>query len=462
MSSHIHSPVPEELKTTFRSGITRPAAWRRSQLFALLRFLREREGDIAAAVREDLGKSPAETFLTETSFLSGEIRHALKHLGQWMSPSFRHVPLHYLFGKGAVYAEPYGVVLVIGAWNYPLQLVLGPLVSALAAGNCVVLKPSELAPQTSALLARSLSAYLDPLAVRVVEGGAAETAALLENRFDFIFHTGIRSSGREVMLAAARHTVPVALELGGKNPCIVERNASLRTAARRIVWAKFLNAGQTCIAPDYLLVHKDAEAELLSFMQQAIRDFFGADPSRSTDYSRIVNDRHFARLERLLQGCDVFAGGQTDRNLRYVAPTIIRGVMPESPLMQSEIFGPLLPVMTYGDIDDALAFIRERDDPLAVYLFSPDPSVRDKVRCGTRSGSFCSNDLLFQSAIHQLPFGGTGMSGFGRYHGKAGFETFSVMRSVLYKSVFPDPNLRYPPYVGNRFRLLRAIVRFFG
>jgi len=462
MRSDMHASVFEELKTTFRQGLSRSFAWRREQLRALQRFLIERERDIAAAVHEDLGKSFSETFMTETSFISGEIRHALKHLRQWMMPSPARTPLHYLFGSSAVHQEPYGVVLIIGAWNYPLQLVLAPLVSALAAGNCAVIKPSELAPCTSAFLAQHLAGYLDPRAVRVIEAEAADIQALLENRFDFVFYTGSRTGGRAVMRAAADHAVPVALELGGKNPCIVERNASLRTAARRIVWAKFLNAGQTCIAPDYLLVHEDAEKELLHLMQLAIRDFFGENPGSSADYSRIVSEHHVARLEQLLRGCEIVAGGQTDRACRYVAPTIVRGIRQDSPLMHTEIFGPLLPVMTYRTLDEALAVIREGGEPLAVYLFSPDRVVRGKVLHGTCSGSFCCNDLLFQSAIHGLPFGGRGMSGFGAYHGKAGFETFSTTRSVLYRSVFPDPDLRYPPYGGWKFRVLRAIVRFFG
>lgn len=452
----------DELRNAFQSGLTVSIAWRRAQLRALLRFLREREADIAAAVHADLGKSAQETFLTETSFLAGEIRYALKHLKGWMRPSRRVVPLHYQFGHGAVHPEPRGVVLIVGAWNYPLQLVLAPLAAALAAGNCAVLKPSEHAPHTSALLARIAGEYFDSSAVRVVEGGIVEAGALLAERFDFIFYTGSRSGGGEVMLAAARHMLPVALELGGKNPCIVEPDAALGTAARRIVWAKFLNAGQTCIAPDYLLVHEDVASVLLSFMQQAIRDFFGADPRKSPDYSRIVNDHHFTRLERLLRDGTIVAGGHSERASRYIAPTILREIAAGSAIMEEEIFGPILPVLTYRSFDEALAFIGQRDDPLAIYLFSSKRATEKKALRQTRSGSFCCNDLLFQSAVHTLPFGGSGKSGFGRYHGKAGFETFSLSRSVLCKSVFPDPDLRYPPYGKSRFAILKAIVRLFG
>lgn len=452
----------DAMRTAFRSGLTRSYAWRRTQLHALRCLLIEREEEIAAAVFADLGKSAAETFLTEISFVSGEIRHALKHLGSWMRPSGRSVPLHYLFGRASVCHEPHGVVLIIGAWNYPLQLVLAPLVSALAAGNCAVLKPSDSAPHTSALIARLAGTCLDSRAVCVVEGGIAETRTMLENyRFDFIFYTGSRSGGRDVMLAAADKTIPVALELGGKNPCVVERDANLAVAARRIVWAKFLNAGQTCIAPDYLLVHQDIEAQLLFLMQKTIVEFYGPDPSASPDYSRIVNDRHFLRLAGLLQSGTIVTGGRCDRQSLFIAPTILRE-SGDSPLMQEEIFGPLLPVLRYENLDQALGCIGERVDPLAVYLFTESRAVKKLVLRETRSGSFCCNDILFQSAIHSLPFGGSGRSGFGRYHGKAGFETFSAPRSVLYKSSFPDPGLRYPPYNRSKFSILREIVRFLG
>ncbi|MCF8384012.1 MAG: aldehyde dehydrogenase family protein [Chlorobium sp.] len=452
----------DELRQAFQDGRTESFAWRRAQLLALLRFLRERETDIAAAVYADLGKSGRETFLTETSFLAGEIRYALKHLKGWMQPSRRGVPLHYLFGHGAIRPEARGVVLIIGAWNYPIQLMLAPLVGALASGNCAVLKPSELAPHSSVLIAGCVGEYLDSRAIRVVEGGIAEAEALLAERFDFVFYTGNRNGGRQVLLAAASHIMPVALELGGKNPCIVEKDAVLKTAARRIVWAKFLNAGQTCIAPDYLLVHEDVEGTLLSLMQQAVLDFFGTDPRTSPDYSRIVNDYHFTRLERLLQDGTIVAGGQTHRASRYIAPTILRGVSAGSGIMESEIFGPLLPVLTYRELEEALTFIAERDDPLAIYLFSSSRATGKKVLRRTRSGSFCCNDLLFQSAIHTLPFGGTGKSGFGAYHGKAGFETFSLQRSVLFRSVYPDPVLRYPPYGRKKFGFLKRLVTLFG
>jgi aldehyde dehydrogenase (NAD+) len=449
------------LRETFESGITRDLRWRRSQLLALEAFLVECEGEIAAAVHDDFKKSPAETFLTETGYLRGEIRFALKHLALWMKPRRVFVPLIYQPAKGSCSREPFGVVLIIGAWNYPFNLCLAPLISAIAAGNCAVIKPSEHAPHSSALLAEGLGRYLDRSAIRVIEGGVQEAKALLEERFGYIFYTGSLAIGREIMLAAAKHLTPLTLELGGKCPCIVEESSDLRVAARRIVWAKFLNGGQTCLAPDYVLVNEKREAELLRYMQDAITDFYGDEPRLSPDYPRIVNINQFKRLETLLDGSSVWSGGNLDQGERYIAPTILRGVTPASPVMQSEIFGPLLPVIAYADLSEALAIIHNGHEPLALYLFSSDRDVQQRVVRHSRSGGVCINDLLFQAALHNLPFGGLGHSGFGAYHGKAGFDTFSFQRTLMHRSLYPDPDLRYPPYSSTKFGLLKRLVTFF-
>ena len=449
------------LRETFHQGTTRSVKWRRSQLRALDAFLVERDRAITAALHKDLRKSPTESFFAETNFLRGEIRFALKHLKKWMKPNRVSIPLIYQPAKGQYAREPYGVVLIIGAWNYPLQLALAPLISAIAAGNCAVIKPSEHAPHTSSLLAEGLMRYLDPAAFCVVEGGAERVKALLEERFDYIFYTGSPAVGREVMAVAARHLTPVTLELGGKSPCIVDEHGDVRVAARRIVWAKFLNAGQTCLAPDYVLVHQKREHELLRAMQQAITDFYGADPRKSADYPRIVNADHLRRLELLMGSASIVTGGASDAGERYFAPTILQGVSPLSPIMQVEIFGPLLPVLAYRTLDDALAIVRKRE-PLAIYLFSSKRSVQERVVHESRSGSVCINDLLFQAAIHGLPFGGLGSSGFGAYHGKAGFETFSFQRSVLHRSLHPDIALRYPPYNSKALAIFKRIGRLFS
>ena len=450
------------LKSCFDGGRTRSYEWRITQLGGLAAFLRENGASVEQALHADLHKSPAEAFLTETGWLLSEIRHVRKNLRRWMKPRQVGVPLHYQPARARVSREPLGVVLVIGAWNYPLQLCLAPLIGAVAGGNCAVVKPSELAPETSRLLASELLRYLDPEAIKVVEGDLAQSKELLEHRFDHIFFTGSRQKGREVMLAAANHLTPITLELGGKCPCIVTDKADLRTAARRIVWAKFLNAGQTCISPDYLLVHEAVEAPLLDLMRKALGQFYGSDPKASPDYARILDDRNFRRLSGYLQEGEVVAGGLTDARDRYVAPTIIRGVKPGSPLMQEEIFGPVLPVVTIGSLPQAVRIVREGDEPLAIYLFSRDHDDLRQVEGLTASGGICCNDLLFQASVSGLPFGGRGLSGMGSYHGRAGFETFTSPRSVLVRFPFPDPNLRYPPYGPGKLRLLKRILNLFA
>ncbi len=455
MQHHQLFPELARLRATFQQGVTRESAWRRAQLQALDKFLVEREHQIAAALHHDLRKSSAEAFLTETGYLRGEIRFALKHLKAWMKPQRVSVPIIYQPAKALSLREPYGVVLIIGAWNYPLQLCLEPLISAIAAGNCAVIKPSEYAPHTASLLAHELPRYLDTNAIRIVEGGVEKSKMLLQERFDYIFYTGGEAVGREVMLAAARHITPVTLELGGKCPCIVDADADITVAARRIVWAKLLNAGQTCLAPDYLLVHESRQAELINAMQRAIHDFYGDDLRQSPDYPRIINEHHVERLMNLLNGELIACGGVADAADQYIAPTILRGVSSDSPLMEAEIFGPLLPVITYAVLTDALELINKGKTPLAVYLFSSNHAVQQMVLRNTRSGGLCINDLLLHAAIPGLPFGGVGASGFGRYHGRAGFETFSVQRSMLRRASFPDPDSRYPPYHGRKFRLLR-------
>ncbi|RXK85076.1 aldehyde dehydrogenase family protein [Chlorobaculum sp. 24CR] len=450
------------LRRYFDSGSTRSLEWRRGQLRGLDAFLREREAAIAEAIHADLGKPVAETWLTETAWLRSEIRYVLKHLRGWIRPKKVGVPLHYQPARAFVEREPLGVVLIIGAWNYPLQLCLAPLIGALAGGNCAVVKPSEMAPATSALLFGELGRSVDPEAVRVAEGDAAFTASLLEHRFDHLFFTGSRRKGREVMAAAARHLTPVTLELGGKSPVIVTEKADLRLAARRIAWAKFLNAGQTCVAPDYLLVHKSVEEQLLAMMKEALREFFGDDPQSSADYGRIVDARNFRRLEALRREGALVEGGGPNEASRYIAPTILRDVPEDSDLMKEEIFGPLLPVRSFTTLEEAVGMVRSLDAPLAVYLFSRDRAELRYLREHTRSGGVCCNDLLFQAAIPGLPFGGRGASGIGVYHGRAGFETFTAERSVLERGGFPDPDLRYPPYTAGRFSLLKKIVTIFS
>lgn len=462
MSESYDATIHAGLQRYFESGATRSFEWRRAQLRGLDAFLREREAAIGEAVHADLGKPPAETWLTETGYLGTEIRYALRNLRRWMRPAKVRVPLHYQPARAFVEREPLGVVLIIGAWNYPLQLCLAPLLGALAGGNCAVLKPSELAPATSALLASELRCYVDPQAVRVVEGDGELSARLLEQRFDHIFFTGSRWTGQAVMQSAARQLTPVTLELGGKCPCIVTENADLRVAARRIVWAKFLNAGQTCVSPDYLLVHHRVEERLLALMKEALASFYGSDPKSSPHYGRIVDERNFRRLEALQRQGELVAGGGSEAASCCIEPTIVRNVPADSALMNEEVFGPVLPVHAFDSLEEASGIVASQPEPLAIYLFSRDSGERRELMRRSRSGTVCCNDLLFQASIPGLPFGGRGMSGMGRYHGRAGFDTFTSERSVLCRGAFPDPDLRYPPYTPRRFELLKRIVTFFS
>ncbi len=449
------------LRETFESGETRSREWRKRQLLMLRRFLGEREADIYAALGSDFRKSRAETFFTEIHYLTAEIDLALRRLASWMKPQRVRTPLRYLPGRSWFRYEPYGVVLVLGAWNYPLQLAIAPAIGAIAAGNCVLVKPSEYAPATAALIAEGFDGYLDRGALKVFTGDAAAGERLLRERFDYIFFTGGARSGRCVMQAAAKHLTPVTLELGGKNPCIVDRNADIGVAARRIVWAKFLNAGQTCIAPDFVLADREIEAPLVLAMKEAVGRFYGSDPSRSPDYPAVITAGRLERLASYLDDGEVFAGGVVEPESRYFAPTILRNVSAGSPVMQEEIFGPVLPVVGYGSREEALDTVRRFRHPLALYLFSRDRSFLRFMLDNTQSGGVAVNDLLFQAAIPELPFGGAGESGMGAYHGRTGFETFSRRRSFHVKSTFPENSLRYPPFGDAKFRFLRALFRMF-
>jgi aldehyde dehydrogenase (NAD+) len=352
-------------------------------------------------------------------------------------------------------ADPYGVTLIIGPWNFPVQLMLTPLVGAIAAGNCAMLKPSIAAPRTSHLLTKLISGTFDPSYVSILEGGAETVQALLEERFDHVFFTGGPAAGRLVMAAAAKHLTPITLELGGKNPCIVDADTHLEYTARRIAWGKFFNAGQSCVAVDYVLVQKSVKQALLDLLEDCVRRFYGADPSRSPDFGRIIDEWHFDRLAGLLGEGRIVTGGTRDRASRYIAPTIIDGIRPGDPIMEDEIFGPLLPVLEYDDLGQAITFVNERPKPLALYFFSRDRQRQDRVLRETSSGGGCLNDTV----IHQttcLPFGGAGPSGIGKYHGKASFDAFSHERSIIKGGFLFDIPLRYPPY-KNHLKWLKKL-----
>ncbi|MHA7277024.1 aldehyde dehydrogenase family protein [Arthrobacter sp. Hz1] len=446
------------LRRTFDAGTTRPLTWRRAQLTGLIRMFAEREVDLTDALHADLGKSRLEGLVSELSLVRAEAEYALRHLTEWTSAERVPVPAGLLPATARRQPEPLGVVLIIGPWNYPVQLLLSPLVGALAAGNCAVLKPSELAPATSAVIANLLPLYCDAAAVDLVEGGPEVSTELLTQKYDSIFFTGGARVGRIVAHAAAEQLTPVTLELGGKSPAVV-MDGNLRAVARRLVFGKFLNAGQTCVAPDYVLVEAGFETQLLRHLKKALADFYGRDPQRSADYGRIINEAHFDRLVGLLSGGTIYAGGSYDRDARYLEPTLLTGVSPESPVMQEEIFGPILPILTVGGMDEAVDFINSRPSPLAAYLFSNTTTVRQDFEARVRAGAIGHNACNLHLTVPGLPFGGVGDSGTGAYHGRYSFDVFSQLRGVLSKGTRIDTlRLAYPPHNRLKRWLLRRLL----
>jgi len=437
----VNQPTPEQpadvvarLRATFRSGRTKPVVWRTTQLRRLRELLTAHGEELAAALHADLGKSSTEAFRTEINFVVREIDHTLEHLDEWLRPESAPVPAH--LGEDATawtQYDPLGVVLVIAPWNYPAQLLLAPMAGALAAGNAVVVKPSELAPATSAFLARRLPEYLDTDSVAVVEGGIPETTALLAERFDHIFYTGNGTVGRIVMTAAAQHLTPVTLELGGKSPAFVDRDADLSVVADRLARGKFLNAGQTCVAPDYVLTDPETARALEPALAKAVEGLYGTDAATSTEYGRIINERHFDRLSGLLDSGRVVVGGDSDRATKYIAPTVLADVDPDSPVMGEEIFGPVLPIVTVPGLDEAVEFINDRDKPLALYVFTESDVTRERLAAETSSGGLGFGLPLAHLTVSDLPFGGVGESGMGNYHGRYSIETFSHRKAVLEK-----------------------------
>jgi aldehyde dehydrogenase (NAD+) len=447
--------VLADLRRIFATGRTRALEWRLEQLCGIERFVEEREPEIAAALAEDLGRSPAEAWLGDVASTKGEAAYARKHVKKWMRRRRASLPLAQLPGRAWVQYDPLGVVLVIGPWNYPLYLSLAPLVAAVAAGNCAVIKPSELAPATSALLARLLPQYVDAAAVRVIEGNAATTQELLAAGFDHVLFTGGTEVGKKIMAAAAPTLTPVTLELGGKSPVIVAGDADVDVAARRIAWVKLLNSGQTCIAPDYVLADRSIVADLVDKIVANVRDFRAGEADQGL---RIVNQRQFDRLVSLIATTDgkVVAGGRSDGATLRIEPTVIVDPSPTDPVMADEIFGPLLPVLTVESVDQAVQFVNSRPKPLALYVFASGQRGRDLID-RIPSGGAVINHVAMHCLVPSLPFGGVGASGMGAYHGRWGFETLSHRRAVLSKPAKPDPRLVYPPYTDRALNIMRRL-----
>jgi aldehyde dehydrogenase (NAD+) len=377
-----------------------------------------------------------------------EVNFALDHIEEWIEPKKVKTPFTLQPAASFVYPDPFGVCLIISPWNYPFNLAILPLIGAVAAGNCAVIKPSELAPHTAKVLSDMIAKHFDPEYLAVIEGGVEVSTALLAEPFDKIFFTGSTAIGKIVMKAAAEHLTPLTLELGGKSPCIVDSEADLEMASKKIAWGKFLNAGQTCVAPDYILVHKDRREELVERLKGRILEFYGADPARSPDFSRIINERHFDRLSGLLEGQSLLHGGRTIREERFIEPTLVDAPAWDCPIMREEIFGPLLPVLAFEDLSAALEMINARPKPLALYYFGTDPDKQEAVLTGTTAGGSCVNDVIMHISSAYLPFGGVGASGMGAYHGKGSFDTFTHHKSVLKRSNAFDLPVRYAPYKG--------------
>jgi aldehyde dehydrogenase (NAD+) len=453
------APLVSALRNRFRSRETLPIPFRKRQLQALGRAVEAFERPLLDALREDLGKPEKEAYVSELAFVLSDIRHALRHLSRWAKPGRRRTPLLAWPASGSVVPQPYGVVLIIGPWNYPFQLLFSPLVGAIAAGNCVCLKPPDLAPNTSAVISRMVRDTFPADYVTAVPGSRETVHALIDQGFDYVFFTGSPGGGREVMKTSARHLTPVTLELGGKNPCIVCRDAGIEIAARRIVWGKFLNAGQTCVAPDYVLVDAVVKNTLIGAMEKAVREFYGDSPRESPDYGRIVNRRHFSRLVGYLGEGRIVAGGDSDESDLYIAPTIMTDVDPEAAVMKEEIFGPVLPVVGFDDLNSVITEMLDRPKPLAMYLFTRDRRIERRFTQLTASGGLCINDTISHILGKDLPFGGVGASGMGAYRGKATFDTLSHSKAVLRRWTWPDTSLRYPP-VTMSLRVLKKASRF--
>ncbi len=433
------------LRQRFNSGLTRTLAWRQERLDALDELLVRHEEALVDALAADLGKPRHESLLSEILFTRREVRHARRHVRAWMRSHWCPTPLLLKPSRAWWRWEPRGVALILGPWNFPVQLMLGPLVGCLAAGNCAILKPSEIAPATSRCLADCVREHFPPEEVAVCTGDDSLARALVDEDLDLVFFTGGTSTGHRVFRAAADRLTPVVLELGGKCPCYVHEDADLPVAARRIVQGKFMNAGQVCVAPDYLLVAERRYEEMLDLLARTIERFFGTDPSHSPDFARIVNAHHFDRLVRLLDGGRVYCGGGHDRDARYIAPTVLTDMPEASPLWQEEIFGPLLPVVAVAGPEDAVAMMRRHAPPLVVYVFCGDKAVEELVARGMDSGGVCANECVLHLAVADLPFGGKGASGLGRYHGVWGFRAFSQARARFRRGTWPDPMRRYPP-----------------
>ena len=449
----------QKQRAFFATGKTKDVKWRIGALQSLRRSILLHQNEIEAALQQDLKKSSFEGYMCEVGLVLSELNYMVSHLKGYAKDKKVLTPLTNFHAKSFTSPEPYGVVLVMSPWNYPFMLTIEPLIGAIAAGNCAVVKPSAYAPATSEVIELVIRECFEPHFVGVVQGGRAENEQLLEQRFDFIFFTGSVSVGKLVMEKAAKHLTPVCLELGGKSPCIVDETANIKRAAQRIVFGKYLNVGQTCVAPDYLFVHEDVKDRLLAEIENCIRGQFGSDPLSNPDYGKIVNKKHFNRLLSLLESGTVKIGGERKRETFQIEPTVLCDVTPEDPIMQQEIFGPILPVMTFGDIQEVIDYVTGHEKPLALYLFTGSKAVEKQILKFCSFGGGCINDTIIHLATSRMGFGGVGNSGMGSYHGRESFELFSHRRSIVKKYNWLDLPIRYQPYTLFKRKLLEMFLR---
>lgn len=450
----------EKQKTFFTEGKTYPLSFRRQMLKRLKKLLLGNEHHLLNALHQDLRKPYFEAYATEWYLIMRELDYALDHIAKWNRKKYIGRNLLFFPAKQYIYPEPRGCILIIAPWNYPLQLTLIPLIGAIAAGNCIIIKPSEYAPHSAQILADIINNNFDPGYINVVQAEAEEMDSLISYPWNYIFFTGSTTIGKKIMRTASDHLIPLTLELGGKSPCIVHYDAAIKTSAQRIIWGKCINAGQTCIAPDYVLVHTKIYDDFITQAQQWIKHFFGNYPQSSKDYARIINRHHFDHLQSLLHtGGPIICGGASNADDLYIEPTLLASKY-DAPIMTEEIFGPLLPIIRYDDINEALELINKKPKPLAMYLFSNNQLIIDCIARQTSSGSLCINDVLLQTSLPNLPFGGVGPSGFGSYRGKKTFDTFTHYKSVVINSFWSLLSFRYPPY-GRIQQYLMYILSFF-
>lgn len=450
--------IIENQRRYFSKGETKNLDFRMEKLNLLRAAIIHNENKIAEALKKDLNKSPFESYETETGLVLGELKYVLKHLPKWTRYKKVKTPITNFLSTSYTYSEPYGVILIMSPWNYPFQLAIMPLVGSIAAGNCSILKPSAYSPNTSEIVNNLIRENFDESYISVVTGGRETNQSLLKQKFDYVFFTGSFQVGKIVMEAASKHLTPVTLELGGKSPCIVDKTADIDLTAKRIVWGKTINAGQTCIAPDYIMVHDNVKEKLIDKMKYYITQFYGNEPCNNSEYPKVINKNHYKRLLRLMDGQDVIFGGQANETTNQISPTLLKNVSLDDDVMKEEIFGPILPILTFQDLNEVVDIVNSRPKPLALYLFSNDKIVYKRIIKEISFGGGCINDTVVHFASSHMPFGGIGESGMGKYHGKASFVTFSHEKSIVKKSSLIDIPLRYPPYKDN-LKLLKKIMK---